>query len=382
MIRKSIGLLAGMLVTVAVYAAGTQLRADHPDSYTVRRGDTLWGISARFLSKPWLWPEIWQANPQVRNPHLIYPGDVLDLSFINGGPSLRLEPSIHHEGEAIPAIPVDQLKPYLRDSRVVDPEAVKNAPYVMGFEEGDITGTSGRNLYVRNLDAQPGQRWAIVRPTHVFRTYGKSEAEDSDDMAANLVDSNVATASTPWSEEWTTDLGNVTPNHTWRGKSLAMEVEVIGQAEVLRGGDPSTLLLLNSIMEIRAGDRLMPVDDNPYDPYYYPHPPKTLPENGRVIGYSHERLTQVGPNDVVVLSIGSKDGVDNGTTFSLWQPGEKVPDDVAHDSWTRGDHKFVTLPDEYVGHVMIFRTFDRVSYGVVMDGLKPVQRGAKVKMPE
>lgn len=383
MIRKSIGLLAGMLVTVAVYAAGTQLRADHPDSYTVRRGDTLWGISARFLSKPWLWPEIWQANPQVRNPHLIYPGDVLDLSFINGGPSLRLEPSIHHEGEAIPAIPVDQLKPYLRDSRVVDPEAVKNAPYVMGFEEGDITGTSGRNIYVRNLNAQPGQRWAIVRPSHMFRTFGGSPSKESDEMAANLIDSDAAIVSSPWNEEWRTTLGeNVTPDHTFNGKVIGMEVEVIGQAEVLRGGDPSTLLLLSSIMEVRAGDRLMPVDDNPYDPYYYPHPPKTLPENGRVIGYSHERLTQVGPNDVVVLSVGSKDGVDNGTTFSLWQPGEQVPDDVAHDSWTRGDHKFVTLPDEYVGHVMIFRTFDRVSYGIVMDGLKPVQLGARVKLPE
>lgn len=382
MIRKSIGLLAGMLVTVAVYAAGAQLRADHPDSYTVHRGDTLWSISARFLSKPWLWPEIWQANPQVRNPHLIYPGDVLDLSFINGGPSLRLEPAIHHEGDAIPAISLDQLKPFLKDSRVVDPDEVKNAPYVMGFEEGDLTGTSGRNVYARNLNAQPGQRWAIVRPTHVFRTYGGSEAEESDGMAANLVDADVATTRTPWQEEWATDLGRDTPNHTARGKTLAMEVTVIGEAEVLHGGDPSTLLLLSSIMEVRAGDRLMPVDDNPYDPYFYPHPPKVLPPDGRVIAYAQERLSQVGPNDVVVLSIGSKDGVDNGTSFSLWQPGEQMPDDVAHDVWSRYNHKFVTLPDEYVGHVMIFRTFDRVSYGVVMDGLKPVKIGAKVKMPE
>lgn len=109
MIRKSIGLLAGMLVTVAVYAAGAQLRADHPDTYTVRKGDTLWGISARFLSKPWLWPEIWQANPQVQNPHLIYPGDVLNLSFING-PRLGLQPRVRAEGEAIPAIPLSELR--------------------------------------------------------------------------------------------------------------------------------------------------------------------------------------------------------------------------------------------------------------------------------
>ncbi|GGA28915.1 LysM peptidoglycan-binding domain-containing protein [Dyella nitratireducens] len=382
MIRKSIGLLAGMLVTVAVYAAGAQLRADHPDSYTVRRGDTLWSISARFLSKPWLWPEIWQANPQVHNPHLIYPGDVLDLSFVNGGPSLRLEPSVHHEGEAIPALPLDAIKQFLKDSRVVDPSQVKDAPYVMGFEQADLTGTAGQNIYVRKLNAQPGQRWAIVRPTHVFRTYGGDEAKQSDEMAANIADADVATTDTPWMEEWATDLGNVTPNHTFRGKTLGMEVTVIGEAEVLRSGDPATLLLLNSTMEVRAGDRLMPVDDNPYDPYYYPHPPKTLPENGRVIAFAQERLSQVGPYDVVVLSVGSKDGVDNGMTFSLWQPGEKVPDDVNHSSWMRDSHTWVKLPDEYVGHVMVFRTFDRVSYGLVMDGLKPVQKGARIQLPE
>jgi hypothetical protein len=382
MIRKSIGLLAGMLVTVAVYAAGAQLRADHPDNYTVRRGDTLWSISGRFLSKPWLWPEIWQANPQVRNPHLIYPGDVLDLSFVNGGPALRLEPSAHREGEAIPAVPLEKIQPFLRDSRVVDPEQVKNAPYVMGFEEADLAGTPGRNVYVRHLDAQPGQRWAIVRPTHMFRSYGGDEAQQSAEMAANVTDADVATQDTPWMEEWATDLGNVTPNHYARGNILGMEVAVIGEAEVLRGGDPATLLLLNSAMEIRAGDRLMPIDNNPYDPYYYPHPPKSLPANGRVIAFAQERLSQVGPNDVVVLSVGAKDGVDNGMTFSLWQPGQKVPDDVAHSSWIRDSHKWVKLPDEYVGHVMIFRTFDRVSYGLVMDGLKPVRKGAQIRLPE
>jgi hypothetical protein len=126
----------------------------------------------------------------------------------------------------------------------------------------------------------------------------------------------------------------------------------------------------------------MPIDDHPYDPYYYPHPPKTLPADGRVIAFSLERLSQVGPDNVVVLSVGSKDGVDNGMTFSLWQPGEEVPDDVAHDSFSRYNHKFVTLPDEFVGHVMIFRTFDRVSYGLVMDGLKPAKIGGRLKMPE
>lgn len=382
MIKKSLGWLAGMLVAIAVYAADTPLRAGHPDSYTVRRGDTLWSISARFLSKPWRWPDLWRANPQIRHPNLIYPGDVLDLSFINGVPFLRLKQAVQHEDAAIPAVSLDQIKPLLDHFRVVDPDEMKKAPYVMGFEEASLAGTTGRNIYVRNLSAQPGQHWAIVRPSHMFRTYGGTQAQQSNEMAANVVDADVATADTPWREERATDLDNFVPNHAVLGKALAMEVVVIGEAEVLRGGDPATLLLLNSARGIRAGDRLMPVDDHPYDPYYYPHPPKRLPENGRVIAFGQERFSQVGPYDVIVLSVGAKDGVDNGMTFSLWQPGEKVPDDVAHNSWIRGSGKWVQLPDEFVGHAMIFRTFDRVSYGLVMDGLKPVYKGARMKLPE
>ena len=166
MIKKIIVLLAGMLVTVAVYAAGAQLRADHPDSYTVRRGDTLWDISAKFLSKPWLWPEIWQANPQVRNPHLIYHGDVLNLSFING-PRLSLQPSVHREGEAVPAIPLADLRMFLKDVRVMDSNAVSSAPYVVGLEEARLRGAVGQNLYVRGLQGEAGQRWAVVRPTRL-----------------------------------------------------------------------------------------------------------------------------------------------------------------------------------------------------------------------
>jgi hypothetical protein len=385
MIRKSLGLLAGMLVTVAVYAAGAQLRTDHPDNYVVRRGDTLWDISARFLSKPWLWPEIWQANPQIQNPHLIYPGDVLNLSFING-PHLKLEPSIHREGEAITAIPLSQLKPFLLDTRVVDSSELKSTPYVMGFEEAQIAGTPGQNIYVRGLQAVPGQRWAIVRPTHIFRGFKAGSADsDHNDLIAQDLDSDVSLSNTPWWEDdrpgkqWWDSRDE---RHFTRGKDLGVEVIVLGTAEVLRSGDPSTLLLLNSTAEVRAGDRLLPVDENPYDPYFYPHPPKSLPADGRVIALDPNTMDVTGPRSVVALSVGAKDGVDNGTTFAIWAPGEAVSDDVAHSAWHRDTGKSITLPDEYVGHVMVFRTFDRVSYGLIMDGLKPTKLGYKLKLPE
>ncbi len=376
MIRKITVLLAGMLVTVAAYAAGAQLRANHPDSYTVRRGDTLWAISAKFLAKPWLWPEIWQANPQVRNPHLIYPGDVLNLSFINGsgGPSLRLEPSVHAEGQAIPAIPLTELQTFLKDMEVVDSNTAKTAPYVVGLEEGRLRSTPGQNIYVRGLQGAPGQRWAIVRPSHFFRSFD-AQGSGKGDLVAHELDDNVALFKTPWDENTRND------GHYGKGDDRGVEVSVIGTAETLRMGDPSTLLLLNSTVDIRAGDRIMPLDDAPYDPYYYPHPPQSVATDARVIGFT-DAMDAVGPHQVVALSIGKRDGVDNGQTYSIYQPGQTISDDVASSSWHRDVGKKVTLPAEYVGHVMVFRTFDRVSYGLIMDGLRPIQIGNQLRMPD
>ncbi|WP_266169144.1 LysM peptidoglycan-binding domain-containing protein [Dyella subtropica] len=375
MIKKSIGLLAGMLVTVAVYAAGAQLRSDHPDSYTVRKGDTLWGISARFLSKPWLWPEIWQANPQVQNPHLIYPGDVLNLSFING-PHLGLQPRVRAEGEAVPAIPLSELRLFLKDMRVMNSNEVNDSPYVVGFEEGRLRGAVGQNIYVRNLNSEPGQRWAIVRPSHVFRGFKEDDRSDpSNGIVGHDLDSDVSMVKGPWNENFRND------GHYGRGHDLGVEVAVIGTAETLRTGDPSTLLLLDSTQEIRKGDRILPIDDKPYDAYYYPHAPKAAPENARVIAFA-DAMDAVGRRQVVALSIGAKDGVENGQTYSVFQPGENIHDDVASNSWDRGVGKRVTLPEEFVGHVMVFRTFDRVSYGLVMDGLRPVNKGARLALPE
>jgi hypothetical protein len=360
---------------VAVYAAGAQLRADHPDTYTVRRGDPLWDISAKFLSKPWLWPEIWQANPQVRNPHLIYPGDVLNLSFING-PRLKLEPSVHREGEAVPAIPLDQLRMFLKDMRVMDAAAVKSSPYVVGFEEARLRGAVGQNLYVRGLHATPGQRFAIVRPTHTFRSFAPGDADNTqEEVVGHSLDSDVSMVRTPWEEDFRDD------GHYGKGQELGVEVSVIGTAETLREGDPSTLLLLDSTQEIRTGDRVLPLDGPAYDPYYYPHAPQSVPADARVIAFA-DAMDAVGPRQVVALSIGAKDGVENGQTYAIFQPGETIHDDVASSSWSRGSGEKVTLPEEFAGHVMVFRTFDRVSYGLVMDGLRPVHRGDRLAMPQ
>ena len=380
MLKKSLALLAGMLCSLAVFAATSDLRANAPASYTVRKGDTLWSISAHFLRKPWLWPEIWQATPQLKNPHRIYPGDVLDLAYLgNGQGVVRLEPRVRGTdlGEAIAPLPLAGLKPFLVDTRVFpDRAALAKAPYVVGFEENQLRGVAGQFVYVRGLDAKPGEHFAVVRPSHVFLTFHPDAG--SRDQIAQSLDSNVEMYSGPWHRD---EMGYADRDRLSSGHALGYEGTVIGTVEVLRGGDPATLLALSSHVELRKGDRILPLDTHPYDSDYYPHAPKALPPNMRVIAFS-DAMDAVGPHQVVALSAGKDEGVDNGQTYSMYQSGDRIHDDVASSSQARSFGQEVTLPAEFIGHVMIFRTFDHVSYGLVMDGVKPVHLGAQLRMPD
>lgn len=385
MIKKFVMLLGGMFFTVAVYAAASQLRPGHPDTYTVRKGDTLWAISARFLARPWLWPEIWQANPQVRNPHLIYPGDVLNLSLDGTNtPHIGLEPGVRAEGDAVTAIPLGELRTFLKEMRVMDADAVEQSPYVVGFEENRLRATPGTKVYARDLDtAQPGQRWAVVRPTQRFRDHGGSTGGVDEltrpgqgSFVADELDSDVSMNRSPWHEDSRHD------THVGKGSDRGVEVTVIGTAEVLAtNGKVASLILVDSTLEIRKGDRLMPIDDKPYDPYFYPHAPKSMPQDPRVIAFTDEK-NSVGAHQVVAISAGSADGIDNGTTFTVMAQGDRIPDDVSGNSDRRGTSRKVQLPDEYAGHVMVFRTFDHVSYALLMDALRPVHRGDRLVLPE
>ena len=384
MFKKFAMLLGGMFFTVAVYAAAAQLRPNAPDTYTVRKGDTLWDISAKFLSKPWLWPEIWQANPQVRNPHLIYPGDVLNLSMLGGAPRVGLQPRVRIEDDAIPAIPLSELRMFLKDMRVMDADNVENAPYVVGFEDAKLRGTPGNKVYARDLDsATPGQRWAIVRPTHRFRDHGDDPGHldavndrEHGAFVADDLDSDVSMNPSPWREDTLHD------THNGTGQDAGVEVSVIGTAEVLAtNGDISSLVIVDSTMEIRKGDRFMPVDDKPYDPYFYPHAPKAMPADPRVIGLTDARYG-VGSRQVVSISAGTADGVDNGTTFTVMSQGEAIADEVSGNYNRRSTSRTAQLPDEFGGHLMVFKAFDHVSYALVMDALRPVRRGDKLVLPE
>lgn len=166
MLKKLLSLSAGVLLTLSVYAA-TQWADGAPNRYVVRKGDTLWDISAKFLAKPWHWPEIWQLNPQVRNPHLIYPGDELVISgngVTHGEGSFGPHARATSLDDAVSAIPLSALKQFLKNTRVVDEEALRSAPHVVAIEENRLRGTSGQLVYIRGLSASVGDKFAVVRP--------------------------------------------------------------------------------------------------------------------------------------------------------------------------------------------------------------------------
>ncbi|MGS7838587.1 LysM peptidoglycan-binding domain-containing protein [Stenotrophomonas maltophilia] len=367
--------VAAAMLTVAAYATAVEVNGGHPDTYVVRKGDTLWDIAARFLQKPWLWPEIWQANPQIANPHLIYPGDVLSLAYLDRV-TMAAQPGPRQEAP-IDAIPLAQVEPFLKQLSVVD--SIEQLPYVAGLEEERLRATSGHAVYVRLADAQVGQRWAVVRPTVRY-----AQPKPTEDLTAN---------------------GDVTPGsgNLWRAYSapnhrrgvLGYELSQVATGTIthVAGGkvEASTLVLDKNEggREVRAGDRLVPIEAKPYDLQFVPHVPAAGVEgvDVRVLAVT-DMFTAGGPRDVLAISAGRTQGVDNGTVFSLWRPGRHVAHRMKYPNSSRSDDSLstgagrVSLPDEYAAHAMVFRTFDNVSYALVMQGVKPVRVGYNALHPD
>ncbi|MEO7917101.1 MAG: LysM domain-containing protein [Dokdonella sp.] len=378
MLRRLMAGLAGVAITLTVFAAGVVLVDGHPDRYTVQRGDTLWTISARFLKKPWLWPEIWQVNPQVKNPHRIYPGDQLYLGIGSSGPYLgtdRLQPRVRGEvdGEAIAPLPLSALKPYLKNTRILGKDEVDRAPHVVGIEDNRLRGTTGQLVYVRGLDAQPGKTYAVLRPLGRYYDLPPRSEEQPREVLRHTYDDRDGRASLIWHH------GPI--ENTLRGnvRFLGYELLEFGTLEVTRTGNPSSTLVTNSDFEVKAGDLVLPVEDRPYDDSYLPHAPARVPDNMRIIALS-DAFNAVGTYQVVALSRGTENGVENGQVYSIYHDGDVVRDRTdypvggARAFLHPGDSK-IQLPPEFAGHVMIFKTFNSVSYGLIMDALKPVTLG-------
>ena len=375
--------VAAALLTVAAHALAQDLVEGHPDTYVVQEGDTLWSIAGKFLQRPWLWPEIWQANPQIANPHAIYPGDVISLAYgertvatVEPGPRLA-------SASPVNAIPLSEIEPFLKDLRVV--AGFEHMPYVVALEEDRLRASSGSVAYVRGLtDARPGERFTVMRPTVKYSYRDRAGLCCDLHQVSDLTHRGKETMDWQrfWSNAYFPESGSA---------ELGYELMRVTAGTVTRGAvggiEVATLLLDESGYEVRPGDRLVRVDAQPYDLTFFPHAPTVQHDYGRLqVMAVADGLTTAGPRSVVALSGGTNQGIDNGTVFSMWRVGSNVVDRVEY-PFTRSEDTVgfeakVRLPDEYAGHVMVFRTFDNVSYGLVMDSIRPTQVGYELKHPD
>jgi hypothetical protein len=365
----SVVLLAGLA------AAQVELRDNHPNTYVVQRGDTLWDIAGRFLARPWQWPEIWQANPQIRNPHLIYPGDVISLAYLNGRPGLGVGPQMR-VGEPVGAVPLSEIETWLRHRDVVT--SVDQLPHVIGLEDDRLLASAGQLAYVRGMgNPAPGTPVELVRPIHRFalghdRRRGNVGRRGDLDFRGDL-------HHTSWTEVFSDR--NSRSSGGRRGE-LGLEVARASIGEVIRSsGEITTVLLREEHRDVRVGDRIQAAEGQVYDNQYLPHAPANIPSGAVVLAVT-DGMHAAGPRYVIALSVGSRDGVDNGTVFSLWHDGARRPDDVRHRNGLEADRDMLDMPDEFNGRAMVFRTFDNVSYALVMEGIRPIRAGDLLKHPD
>jgi hypothetical protein len=329
------------------------LTSDAPDEYVVKTGDTLWDISKVFLRDPWYWPEIWYVNPQVQNPHLIYPGDVLKLVYIDGQPRVtlgerggateggggkRLSPEVRREqlSQAITAIPYDVIASFMGRPTLLDGDQVKRAPYVVAMRDGHVIGAVGNEIYAKGIrDAAADSRYSII---HV-----DEKLYDPED-----------------------------------GDLLGYSALYVGSGPVATTGDPAKLVLTDSSREALQGDKLFPesVDVN-VD--FVPHAPAS-DVKARVIAVRDH--TRMGQYQVIALNRGQRAGLEPGHVLAISHAGSVVRDSYSKggmqattSSTSRGRGKAVQLPDERVGLAMVFKAFDRMSYALVMETSHEIRQG-------
>jgi hypothetical protein len=373
------------LLTGVVLAQDVSLRSDHPDRYVVVKGDTLWDIAGRFLDKPWQWPAIWHANPQVANPHLIYPGDVLSLVYIDGVPQLRLSredtdklsPTVRivDRGDPINAIQLESIEPFLRDVRVLSPAEFEGLPYIVANNEERITATYSDQTYARGLNAQVGDEFSVVRLNSIY-----DRVDESGEVRRVLPKQHWKQVANVRNRNET--LWNQTLPWNRRPKDpVGYELVEVSRVRVARAGEISVLDILRDRTEVRKGDYILPLDGRGYDSTFYPHAMDSVPDGLRVLATKDDAIYGVGHFQIVALSGGSRQGLESGHVFSVHRPGSTVDDRTGYRWGSFAEESEVTLPDRYHGVVMVFRTFENVSYAMVMGGGNLVREFDTLKHP-
>jgi hypothetical protein len=315
---------------------------DAPERYVVQPGDTLWDISSKFLTDPWYWPEIWHINPQVANPHLIYPGDELALTWVDGRPQVtlasggpvRLSPRVRSNplSEAIHSIPYERIAAFMQRPAVLTTDQVESAPYVAAARDERLISSVGNDVYVRRLsDGALGNRYSVY---HVGE-----ELRDPDD-----------------------------------GDVLGYQGLYSAEGSLTRMGTPATLRLMDSSRETLEGDILLPIVIEP-KVNFIPRAPTTQVD-GTIMSVIDER-TVVADYDVVIINRGASHGLEPGHVLEVWEAGEEVRDLTANP-----ESRTVLLPDERNGLALIFKAYDRMSYGLMWRSDREVKVGDQVRSPQ
>ena len=314
------------------------LAEGHPNEYVVQVGDTLWDISATFLRDPWFWPEIWYVNPDIENPHLIYPGDVLGLVYIDGqtritnvrASTYRMSPQarITPLSQAVTSIPFEDVAAFLSSGVVLEKSQADALPYLLQTRGDHLIASAGNEVYVRGITGDmPSTRYNIV---HVG-----DPLIDPDD-----------------------------------NRLIGYHGTMIGEGSLRRTGDPATVALTNTNQEAVTGDRFLPAAvDVPLN--FFPRSPSGNID-GRIISVVGG-VTQIGQYQVVVMNRGSSNGLSVGDVLSVFQSGKVVDDRV------KGGN--VRLPDEEAGTIMVFKTYDRISYGLVMEATDAIHIHDSIRNP-
>lgn len=332
------GLVLGS-VSIASLAQDNPVLADsYPDRYTVVEGDTLWGISARFLRDPWRWPEVWQGNPQVQNPDLIFPGDVLVMTFVDGRPVLKslrretvkMSPSARSvRYDSIPVIDPAAISAYLDAPLVTDDNELKNAGYIVdGFDNRLLMGKYDQ-FYARNILDTEADAYRVFRAGRHF----------------------------------------IDP---FTGESLGWEAVHLGDANMLKGGDPARLVLTKAYKDVTLRDRLRPIYDKEALPFYFPKAPDNDDVRG-VILETPNASTELGALSIVAVNLGIREGMKVGDVLRIRSQSVAKKDPMTGEAYK--------IPEEKVGLGMVFRTFEKVSYMLITDTKRQVRPGDVVVSP-